>query len=369
MKNIEILKKIVKYKTNGNEQGINRCVNYIKKVLSKNGWKTLLIKNNENKKNNLIAVLNGELSNLNNAILLAGHIDTVVANKDKWESDPYILTERDENLYGLGVADMKAFTSIILANLNSINKINTNKPIVFVLTNDEETVMYGVNRVVDYLKENNINLSYAIIGEPSSCNFATSNMGFYEFETTINGKACHSSNPQFGINSIYIMSKVVTYIESLANEYLSQGTTINVGIINGGTMCNIVAENCSIRWDVRTFSREVLQEIQNKVDAFLNNLTKEYLGSSCTNKIVFKIPAFSYVKNETTENLMTKFNIQEMSYSAATEAGFYQELGANCVIFGCGDIKDCHKVNEKINKEEYLNYQQLLLNILKDICK
>ncbi|MBP3631178.1 MAG: M20/M25/M40 family metallo-hydrolase [Clostridia bacterium] len=247
--------------------------------------------------------------------------------------------------------------------------MNSNRPIIFVLTNDEETVMYGINRVVEFMKQNNISLKFAIIGEPSSCNFATSNMGFYEIETIVKGKACHSSNPQFGINSIYIMSKLITYIESLSKEYLSLGTTINVGIINGGTMCNIVAEKCSIRWDIRTFSKDIVQEIINKVNTFLKRLTADYDGSTFTNETIFKIPAFSYKKNEITDRLMKKYNINEKSYSAATEAGFYQELGADCVIFGCGDIKDCHAVDEKINKEEYVTYQQLLLNILKDVCQ
>lgn len=365
----EILKRIIKLKTDGSEQGINECLQYIEETLNKKGWKTLLIPNKEDGKNNLIAVCGAcEIKNINNAILLAGHIDTVIANKEKWSSDPFELYEDNENLYGLGVADMKNFTATVLSNLDKITKMPTKRPIIFVLTSDEETVMYGINAVIEFMKNNNIKPEFTIIGEPSSNSFATSNMGFYEFETSIFGKACHSSNPQLGVNAIYIMSKLITFIENFSKQYLEKGTTMNVGTIQGGTMCNIVAEKCTMRWDIRTFSREDLQEIQNNVNEFLNKLIKEYDGASYLNQIVFKIPPFTYRENETTRSLMRKYDINETTYSAATEAGFYQELGSNCVIFGCGDIKDCHSVNEKINKKEFQNYGKLLLNILKDVC-
>ncbi|MBP3631179.1 MAG: M20/M25/M40 family metallo-hydrolase [Clostridia bacterium] len=117
------LKELVKFRTDGNEEGINDCLNFIKNVLTIKGWKTLLLKNNENKKNNLIAVLNGELKNVKDAIVLAGHIDTVVANQGKWSFDPFTLTESNGNLFGLGVADMKVFTSTILSSLDEIKKL------------------------------------------------------------------------------------------------------------------------------------------------------------------------------------------------------------------------------------------------------
>lgn len=368
MESLNILSKLVNFKTDGDEKNINNCLKYIQKILTKYGWKTALVKNYENNKNNLVAVLNGELSNINDGLLLAGHIDTVTTSVDKWKSSPFKLAKEDGNLYGLGVADMKSFSASILSNLDKINQMNIKKPIVLALTNDEETVMYGINRVIDYMKENKIFPKYAIVGEPSNMIFSTSNKGFYEFETIIHGKACHSSAPQRGINAIYIMSKTISYIESLSKQYFSKGTTINVGTINGGSMCNVVADKCTIRWDVRTFAREDLNEIKKQVNSMLEDLLKQYEGATFENDVVFKIPPFEYEKVETTEYLMNKYKIKEAPYSAATEAGFYQELGINCIIFGCGDINDCHAINEKVICNDYIKYQKILLSFIEEIC-
>ncbi len=368
MKNDDILSKLINYKTDGDETGINNCLKYVQKILSKFGWKTILLKNNQNGKNNLVAVLNGDLCNINDGLLLAGHIDTVVTDASKWNSNPLKLTCKDSNYYGLGVADMKNFTASVLMNLEEINNLNINKPIVFVLTNDEETIMYSINCVIDYMKQNNIRPRYAIIGEPSNMRIATSNKGFYEFETVINGKAAHSSSPKLGTNAVYMASKLITFIESLTAKYAEFNTTINVGIVNGGTMCNIVPGKCTLRWDVRTFERKNLNNIKAEVNAFLDELVTEYTGASYTNEIVFNIPPFEYQKSEITEGLKESLKTNEFTYSAATEAGFYQELGIDCAIYGCGSIEDCHAINEKINLDDFAKYQKGILKIIASIC-
>lgn len=66
MDNLMYLKKIISYKTDSNEQGINDCLNYISDVLSKNGWVTALIKNDENEKNSLVASYNTNILNFSN---------------------------------------------------------------------------------------------------------------------------------------------------------------------------------------------------------------------------------------------------------------------------------------------------------------
>ena len=368
MNNIDYLKKLVSFKTDGNEEGINECMTYIKTELELYGWNTKLIKNDENNKYSLIASLNSQLENITNGILLAGHIDTVSTSVNKWASNPWQVIQNNDKLYGLGIADMKSFTGAILSNLENIKNLPIKKPIVLALTNDEETVMYSILKVCEYFKNFNIKPNYSIIGEPSLMTFSNSNKGFYEFETIINGKACHSSSPQLGINAIYIMSKLISYLEALSLEYAKNGTTINVGLINGGKMCNIVADKCDIRWDVRTFKRDDLESITQKVNEYLNFLIKSYNGATYTNEIVFKIPVFEYKNVDITNEFMKKFKVSEKPYDAATEAGFYQELGIDCIIYGCGDIIDAHAIDEKIIISNYNDYCKNILEMVKSIC-
>jgi len=359
------LKDLIRFKTDNNIKGINDCLSFIGKILSEFGWKIRILKNKQNQKNNLVAVYNGDFYDIKNGILLSGHIDTVVTDEKKWNTNPYILSNDDDTVYGLGIADMKSFTSAILDNLDEIKKCDPKKPIILALSCDEETVMYGIENICNFFKNNKIKPEYAIIGEPSSMAFSNSNKGFYEFETIIYGKSSHSSQPQLGINAVYIMAKVIEYIEALSKNY--RQTTINVGTINGGTMCNIVPDKCTIRWDVRTFLKTDLEDIKQKVDNFLKSITDK-CNTSYSNQIVFKIPVFEEKKVKYTEAFMKKYKIKENSYDAATEAGFYQELGIDCVIYGCGNLKDAHAINEKISWEQYLKYRKQIISFIKEIC-
>lgn len=362
------LKKLLEFQTAGNAQGISDCLNFVKETLQNYGFKTVIVKNEQDQKENLIAVLNGELKNICDGLLLAGHIDTVNANAKNWNSNPFTLTQNGNDLIGLGIADMKSFTAAVLDNLKKISELKLKKPLMFVLTNDEETVMYSIQRVCDYFKQNSIVPNYAIVGEPSNMMFSNSNKGFYEFETTIFGKAAHSSNPQLGVNAIYIMAKLIGYLQSLAKEYQKYETTLNVGLINGGRMCNIVPDKCTIRWDVRTNSNQIVEQIDKKVNAFLEDLILDNSNSSFDNQIVFQIPAFEERNVKITITLMQNYNITQHPYKASTEAGFYQQLGIDCIIYGCGDIEQAHAPNEKIDLDKYNQYCQNLLEFIKDIC-
>src|SRR5689334_16270807 len=57
---------------------------------------------------NLIATLGSGPGGL----ILAGHLDTVPFDDHGWSSDPFVLTERDDRLHGLGTADMKSFLAL-----------------------------------------------------------------------------------------------------------------------------------------------------------------------------------------------------------------------------------------------------------------
>ncbi|MCG8325484.1 MAG: M20/M25/M40 family metallo-hydrolase, partial [Thiotrichales bacterium] len=57
----------------------------------------------EHEKYNLIA----SMGEGNSGLVIAGHTDTVPYDESTWKTDPFVLTERDGRLYGLGASDMK----------------------------------------------------------------------------------------------------------------------------------------------------------------------------------------------------------------------------------------------------------------------
>ena len=94
----------------------------------------------------------------------------------------------------------------------------------------------------------------------------------------------------------------------------------------------------------------------------------EYSGAEFKNSIVFQIPVFEDKKIPFVDKMVKKYKTNEHFYMAATEAGYFQEYGIDCTIFGVGDIKDAHSTNEKLYLKDYLDYQDKLLDIIKEYC-
>ena len=357
--NIEILENLIKLPSFQDDN--SQIINYIVSILQNRNIEYKLIKNDTDQKLNIIAGLNCRLQNANDAIILAGHIDTVTVNPSKWQTDPFTLTNIDGNLYGLGVADMKCFGANILSCIDDFRKVKT--PVILALTADEETIMQGVRSVCSLISQLGISPSYAIIGEPTNSMPYNSNKGFYETEIRVKGKACHSSNPSNGINAIVAMSKIVNKLYSLAKR-LPKTTTLNIGTISGGTLCNVVPENCVIRFEIRTFEKAVLSKIYNELDNCIQKLKTEFKKIEIEYNLAFEIPPFTKSADKKLNKVYSKLGTPQI-YSASTEAGFYEELGAKPIIFGVGDINNVHKENEYIELNEFNSYNQKLFDIIK----
>jgi acetylornithine deacetylase/succinyl-diaminopimelate desuccinylase-like protein len=87
-----------------------------------------------------------------------------VGDPDRWESDPFTLTERDGALFGLGAADMKASIASVLVALSQFVPLMSDGTIELVLTADEEAGSEaGMRGLVDDL----LSADHAVVLEPS----------------------------------------------------------------------------------------------------------------------------------------------------------------------------------------------------------
>jgi len=62
---------------------------------------------------------------------------------------------------------------------------------------------------------------------------------------------------------------------------------------------------------------------------------------------------------------------QQKTHSAsfATDAGWFQKLGLDCVIWGPGSIEVAHRPNESIALEELARAKTLLERVVSDHCQ
>ena len=127
MNSIQILEKLISFDTVSSNSNLE-IISYCEKILKDAGAETTLIKNTEETKANLFATI-GPVDQP--GIILSGHTDVVPVTNQKWQTNPFKLTEIDNKLYGRGTADMKSFVACALYAASKASSMNLKTPLHF----------------------------------------------------------------------------------------------------------------------------------------------------------------------------------------------------------------------------------------------
>lgn len=182
-------------------------------------------------------------------ILLLGHFDTV------WPMGQLVrmpLREQDGRLFGPGVLDMKAGLGIgALAMRALVTTLPADaRPQVRLLATTDEEVGSGTSRAA--IERLALDSAAVLVLEPALANggVKTARKGVGEFEVVVEGVSAHAGvDPGAGASAIHELARVIARIEDVAR--LAPGISVNVGVIDGGTRPNVVAERAVARVDVR----------------------------------------------------------------------------------------------------------------------
>ena len=289
-------------------------------------------------------------------VLLAGHLDTVGVEGYK---NPFVPKVEGNRIYGRGSCDMKGGLAAILETMRIIVEDNiplTGDVIVAGLV-DEEDAMAGSK----YFGLYGPKADFAIVAEPTNLVICPRHRGQICFSIKTHGLAAHSSNPENGINAIYQMNLGIQKLKELA-EILSKREidldsgypSLSIGVIRGGSHHSAVPDFCEIEIDRRTIFGETKNAIMAEfVDIFenLKNQNKKF-SYDISDPILFVPP----LKTPETSPLIKGLKVAtyEVLGKASTIETFPGSTDApnfkcSAVIFGAGNLKQCHSLTEYIN--------------------
>lgn len=200
-------------------------------------------------------------------LLVLGHLDTVYA-LGTLRKMPFHV--RGGRAYGPGTVDMK---SGLVQALFAVEALQALKPaptpsgrLVFVFTSDEE-IGSAAGRPV--LEREARRSRAALVLEPASGlhgALKTARKGVGEFELIVTGRAAHAGvDPEEGVSATAELAAQVLRVAKLARP--ARGLTLNVGVIEGGTRTNVVAERARALVDVRIAHRADEPWIERRVRA------------------------------------------------------------------------------------------------------
>lgn len=282
-------------------------------------------------------------------ILILAHFDTVWP-EGTIKKMPFRIEEG--KAYGPGTFDMKGGLLQGLYALHALTVLGKKigSRVVCFFNSDEEI---GSLSSQAWIEQEAAKSKCVLILEPSmSPNAAlkTSRKGVGIFELKVKGVPVHAGiDYEKGRSAILEIAKQTTYLHSLSN--LEKGTTVNVGVIKGGTTSNVVAAEAEAEIDLRVKTEEEADRVVPLILGITPNTpgtTVEITGGMNRSPLERNeqvATMYEIAKEIAKEKL--DFNLAEASTGGASDGNFTAPIAPT--IDGLGAVGDgAHAVHEHI---------------------
>lgn len=353
----------------------NRAViDYVVASLDPNTWETHFDSYEDSTgtpKANLIA-LTRNASSRTIQLALVCHSDTVPFETDWQEAvQPAI---RDGRLYGRGSCDVKGFLACALAALSDVELGSLSVPIALVVTADEEIGCVGAKRLA---AEKVFATNYTIIGEPTDLHVIRAGKGYCLARITVRGKEAHSAFPSRGHSAIYDAARVALLLERVARElekdldpaFDPPFTTLNVGVIEGGTAKNIVPGECRLLVEWRPIPGQPANYVADIITSELAALRESCPDLDAEFHVQRMDPAFAPSKTRQLADLLSSItNKPAATISFGSEAAHLSGLAGETIVFGPGDMTVAHRTGENVPVAQLHECVKHLKSIIDRLC-
>ncbi|MER7113941.1 M20 family metallopeptidase [Saccharomonospora azurea] len=189
-------------------------------------------------------------------VLILCHYDTVwpAGTLAEW---PFEV--RDGRATGPGVFDMKHGIVQAVWALRCLRELDLPRPTVRLLFNgDEEIGSPAARPHIERLSEDT--LATLVLEASADGALKTVRKGVGLFDVTVEGIESHAGlDPDAGVSAIHQLAELVPAIVGAAAP--EKGTTINVGLIRGGTGRNVVARHATCGIDIRVSDPAELERL------------------------------------------------------------------------------------------------------------
>jgi acetylornithine deacetylase len=192
---------------------------------------------------------------------------------------------------------------------------------------------------------------HMVVGEPTGLRPVLAGKGYALAEIIVRGKEAHSAFPSKGRSAIFDAARVVLALQKVAKKLEARKnrafdppfTTLNVGLIQGGTAKNIVAGECRITVEWRPvpgqsgdWAAELIREALDGLKGIDARLDVKRLDPAFDPSATRKLAGL--VESLTGNSATT--------VSFGTEAAHLSAMTSEAIVFGPGDMTVAHRSGE-----------------------
>ena len=256
-------------------------------------------------------------------IVFSTHMDTV---------PPFIESSEDEEfIYGRGSCDAKG---IIAAQIFAAQRLRDEgvNDVGLLFTVDEETASLGAQVANKHPLA--ASCQFLINGEPTDSRLVIGTKGSVRVNITTEGKAAHSAYPEAGESAIEKLLDILDDIRACQwpEDSFFGTTTCNIGVLNGGTRPNVIADKARAELQIRLGID--IEHIKSVLAAAVGTRGRLEYSSAHNPVRLFSVPGF--------EECVVRFT---------TDVPYLSAWGKP-LLLGPGSIFDAHTAHERISKRE-----------------
>jgi acetylornithine deacetylase len=353
---------------------------------------------------NVVAVIKGSESESTQSLIINGHIDVAEVAKDEpWETAPFTPHIKKGRIYGRGAADMKGGLAGALFAIKLLKEagIHLQGDLIFQSVIGEEVGEAGTLECC----ERGYKADFAVVVDTSELHIQGQGgviTGWITvkspqtYHDATRRRMIHAGGGLHAASAIEKMTKLIVGLQDLERHWAVTKSypgfpagmnTINPAVIEGGRHAAFVADECRLWITVHFYPSENHQQIIQEVEDHLLQVAKgdpwlrenppmfEWGGKSM---IVDRGEIFPSLEidpqhpgvhhlSQAHQHIFQQAPEVGMS-PTVTDGGWLGEAGIPTVIYGPGDLKNAHAVNESLSIDELLQYTQVMTHFIYSWC-
>ncbi|HKR81892.1 MAG TPA: M20/M25/M40 family metallo-hydrolase [Candidatus Saccharimonadales bacterium] len=247
----EILRTLVAFQTvSGDATAAHQALDYVASFVTKRGMH--VARYDSDGFESLVATVRPD--HKTPKVILAAHLDVVPAPSELFE-----LRQEDGKFYGRGVLDMKGALAAYLQIIDELQDTPSQYDFGLMVTTDEEL---GGKNGAEKLVEEGYAPSVCILPDGGdNWQIQLHSKGFLYVKVVVRGKPAHGSRPWLGHNANLVLLNIIHEVHALFPDSGLNTNTLNIGLINGGSAANQVADYAEATLDIRVISEAERQRL------------------------------------------------------------------------------------------------------------
>lgn len=316
------------------------------------------------------------------SLLLNDHLDMIPPGPlEYWTHPPFAAEIADGRVYGRGTIDTKSGVTTLLMAVTAMRRLQIpiRGKITLLFVCDEE--VGGAMGIQWFAQTGRLKADLAVVAEPTTMQIERATKGRMNIGITTRGIATHGARPWLGHNAIEDMAKVVLAlaelgerIKSKTHPLLGHGS-LSTGIIQGGTVPNMVPNKCRIEVDRRLIPGDTQESVLAEFQAVLDRIAAETPGFDASMEQLLWWPGYLVEEDEPIVQIAVTAFEKVMGYrpaitgkDAGTDASWINALaGIPVVMFSPGNGKNAMNADENVVIEDLVNATKVIAQIACDV--